>query len=79
MYPRERVLVDRYDLLAAIGVLESAGKKAVLLRSEIDDLDWFARELARLPWPFEIRKPAALARAITKHANLLLASVATGR
>ena len=26
-------------------------RDAVLLRSQADDLNWFARELARLPWP----------------------------
>ncbi|MBC7918652.1 MAG: YafY family transcriptional regulator [Rhodoferax sp.] len=50
-------------LYAELGTLEALklGRGArVLLRSEVDDLDWFARELARLPFRFEVRKPVAL-------------------
>ena len=61
----------RRELFQAIGVLEPFGD-AVLLRSQADNLDWFARELARLPWSFEIRQPAALAHALNKHAQALL-------
>jgi predicted DNA-binding transcriptional regulator YafY len=62
----------RRELFPAIGVLEPVGD-ALLLRSQADDLDWFARELARLPWRFEIRNPAGLVEAVSRHANLLLA------
>ncbi len=61
----------RRELFQAIDILEPLGD-AVLLRSQADDLDWFARELARLPWPFEIRKPAALSHALNFHAQALL-------
>lgn len=47
------------ELFSAFGVLEWTGG-GVLLRSQADDLSWFAQELARLPFDFEIRKPAAL-------------------
>src|SRR5437667_1986366 len=46
-------------LFPSIGVLEWIGD-AVLLRAQVDDLDWFARELARLPFGFDIRRPGAL-------------------
>ncbi len=59
------------ELFQAIGVLEPLGD-GVLLRSQADDLNWFARELARLPWPFEIRKPSELAVAVIDHAKVLL-------
>jgi predicted DNA-binding transcriptional regulator YafY len=43
----------------AFGVLEPA-TGGVLLRTSADDLDWFARQLAGLPFDFEIRTPAQL-------------------
>ena len=47
------------ELFPTAGVLEWAGEK-VLLRAQADDLDWFARELARLPFAFQILSPVAL-------------------
>jgi len=44
----------------------------VRLRAEVDDLDWMARELARLPCSFAIRKPAALRTALATHVGRLL-------
>jgi hypothetical protein len=55
----------------AIGVLEPHGD-AVLLRSQADDLNRFVRELARLPWPFEVLKPAELIDAVIGHAKVLI-------
>lgn len=56
----------------AVAVLEwtAAG---VLLRGQVDSLEWFAQELARLPFAFEIRKPAALRRELASVARRLLA------
>ena len=48
----------------------------VLLRSEADDLDWFGRELARLPFRFEVLAPSELARRLERHAKQLLQCVA---
>jgi predicted DNA-binding transcriptional regulator YafY len=61
----------RRELFPAAGVLEwtAAG---VLLRSQIDDLDWFARELARLPCDVEIKGPPELRAAVAAHARRLL-------
>ena len=61
----------RRELFAAAGVLERAAG-GVRLRSQTDDLDWFARELARLPFAFAVRRPAALRTAVATHARRLL-------
>jgi predicted DNA-binding transcriptional regulator YafY len=65
----------RRELFATIGVLEPADG-GVVLRGQTDDLDWFARELARLPFDFEIRHPAALREALRVRARALLARAA---
>src|SRR5262245_50826872 len=65
----------RRELFPAVGVLEWEGT-GVLLRGEVDSLPWFARELARLPFDFEIRKPPALVRAVRATARRLLARIA---
>jgi predicted DNA-binding transcriptional regulator YafY len=44
----------------------------ILLEAQADDLDWFARELARLKLEFEIIKPKALKTALSKHLQRLL-------
>ena len=49
---------------------------AVLLRAQVDDLDWFARELARLPFVFNIRRPGALRDAVAALGQRLLALAA---
>jgi len=46
---------------------------AVLLRAQVDDLDWFARELARLPFGFDVRRPGALRGAVAALGRRLLA------
>ena len=51
-------------LFPSVGVLEWTDA-AVLLRAQVDDLDWFARELAHLPFRFSIRRPAALRDAVS--------------
>ena len=62
------------ELFRAFGVLEPLGD-GVLLRSQADDLAWFARELARLPWPFEIRQPSELVAELKKHAHGLFQKI----
>ena len=66
----------RSALFAEIGtlqVLPGKGGPRVLLQSEVDDLDWFARELARLPFALEIRQPSMLAQVLAGHARRLAA------
>ena len=65
----------RRELFPAAGVLEWMGE-GVLLRGQVDSLAWFAQELARLPFAFEIRKPAALRRELETVARKLLALAA---
>jgi predicted DNA-binding transcriptional regulator YafY len=59
------------NLFAAFGVLECV-PEGVLLRSQADDLDWFARELIALPFDFDIKRPAALRIALELRARRLL-------
>lgn len=48
----------------------------VMLHSQVDDLAWMARELARLPFGFEIEQPPALRSALAQHAQALLQALA---
>jgi predicted DNA-binding transcriptional regulator YafY len=54
----------------AIGLFETASN-GVLLRVRTDDLAWFARQLARVPFEFEVRTPHRLRREILAHAARL--------
>lgn len=53
--------------------LPEATPRGVRLTVQADDLEWVARELARLPFGFRILKPVALKRALAEHARTLLA------
>ncbi len=64
-------------LIPELGVLEAEGPNT-RMRSEVNDLEWFARELARLPWPIEVRRPPALAVALANLARRLLRSARAG-
>lgn len=58
-------------LFASLGVLTPVGAQ-VRLDAQVDDLDWLARELARLPFAFRVLKPAKLNTAIRRLAARLL-------
>ncbi|GGC59161.1 helix-turn-helix transcriptional regulator [Undibacterium terreum] len=60
------------ELFEWMGVLEAADE-GVILHSQTEDLHWYARELARLPLPFEIRHPPELSLALRDCAISLLA------
>ena len=60
--------------LSCVGMLEWQGD-GVLLRAQTDDLDWFARELAGLPFDFNVHAPVAL-RASLLRAGQRLARLA---
>lgn len=62
----------RRELFPTIGIVEPHDR-GVLLRGQCDDLKWFARELARLPFPFTIESPRALRTALGKVGRELLA------
>jgi predicted DNA-binding transcriptional regulator YafY len=68
---RTDLATARRELFDAIGLLEPADG-GVLLSAQADDLDWFARELSRLPFAFEIRSPPELREALAAHARRLL-------
>ena len=65
------------DLLSAQRALYYAASdlewtgEGVMLRSQVEDLDWFARELSRLPFDMVIREPAALRAALDRQAGRL--------
>ena len=61
----------REQLFSAIGVFEPVDG-GVRLTSQADDLLWYARELARLPFAFEIRQPTELRDALATCARQLL-------
>lgn len=64
----------REHLFDAIGIFEQT-EEGVLLHNQSDDLDWFARQLARLPFAFEIHQPPALRDAVRLCAQRLLSLV----
>lgn len=51
------------ELFFAFGVIEWIGD-GVLLRGHTDDLGWYARELSRLPFDFQVRSPDALRESV---------------
>ncbi|HEU4593065.1 MAG TPA: YafY family protein [Steroidobacteraceae bacterium] len=57
-------------LLPYVGVIECVDD-GVLLRAQADNLDWIARELARLPFDFEVKAPQPLRTAIARIARRL--------
>ncbi|MFY0562498.1 helix-turn-helix transcriptional regulator [Archangium lansingense] len=61
----------RRGVFPSFGVLEQVAE-GVLLRGQSDDLGWFARELARLPFAFEIKQPDALREDLASCARRLL-------
>jgi predicted DNA-binding transcriptional regulator YafY len=60
----------RRELMPALGIPEAQGD-GVLLKGSADDLDWYARELMRLPFPFEVRTPATLRTTLASLARVL--------
>ena len=68
----------RATMIATLGLLEAI-PGGTMLHGQADDLDWMARELARLPCRFTVQEPAALCDALTRHAAVLLAACAPKR
>ena len=60
----------RRELFNGLGVPESA-EGGVLLRGYCDELDWYARELMRLPFAFEVRAPVGLRATVGRLARAL--------
>lgn len=53
------IATAREQVHASIGTLEVC-EDGVLLRSQEDDLPWYARQLARLPFDFSVKQPKQL-------------------
>jgi predicted DNA-binding transcriptional regulator YafY len=53
----------RAHLFAEAGVLEETAE-GVVIHAQSDELDWFARQLAGMPFDFEIRQPPELHAAV---------------
>jgi predicted DNA-binding transcriptional regulator YafY len=62
----------RRELFNGLGVPEAV-EGGVLQRGYCDELDWYARELMRLPFRFEIRSPIELRQAVRRLAGELAA------
>ncbi|MEO8118910.1 MAG: YafY family protein [Rhodoferax sp.] len=60
----------RAELFEAIGLFHPAGEE-VMLYSQADDLAWYARQLARLSFDFEVMAPAELRQALRDCATRL--------
>ncbi len=61
----------RSELFDSIGVLQSVDD-GVLLTSQVDELEWFARQLARLPFSFVVHAPVELRAALRARARQLV-------
>jgi predicted DNA-binding transcriptional regulator YafY len=61
----------RAHLFAEAGVFEETGE-GVLIHAQSDELDWFARQLAGMPFDFEIRHPPELHAAVGECVRRLL-------
>jgi predicted DNA-binding transcriptional regulator YafY len=69
----------RAHLFAEAGVLEETAE-GVVIHAQSDELDWFARQLAGMPFDFEIRRPPELHAAVrTCVQRLLRCSQAPGK
>jgi predicted DNA-binding transcriptional regulator YafY len=67
----------RRHVFAGFGVLK-ADRRGVRLHVEAETLEWVARELARLPFPFTVIEPAALGDEVRRLAQRLLGSPSGG-
>jgi predicted DNA-binding transcriptional regulator YafY len=56
---RTDLATAKRELHPTAGIVEAC-EGGVLLKGSADELDWYARELMRLPFKFEVRSPAAL-------------------
>ncbi|NTX09146.1 YafY family transcriptional regulator [Myxococcus sp. CA056] len=63
----------RRAIFATLGVLEPMDGGGVRLLGQTEDLDWFARELSRLPFAFHVEQPEEMRAALEAQARRLLA------
>ena len=69
---RTDLATAKSEIVTSLGVLEPVAD-GTLLHSQVEDLAWMARELARLPIPFEIRHPQELQTVLAGHLRAMLA------
>lgn len=67
---RTDIATAKRELHPTFGIPEPCDG-GVMLKGSADELDWYARELARLPFRFEVRKPDALRQELAKLAREL--------
>ncbi len=65
---RTDMAAAKRELTPTLGLPEQV-EGGVLVRGSADELDWYARELMRLPFPFEVRSPVELKRMLAKIAG----------
>lgn len=76
---RTDLATAREELFDAIGLFAPQEGGSVLLHSQVDDLAWYARQLARLSFDFEVLRPPALRDALVECAQALLRKAGPAR
>ena len=76
---RTDLATAREELFDAIGLFAPQEGGGVLLHSQVDDLAWYARQLARLSFDFEVLHPPALRGALIECAQALLRKAGPAR
>jgi predicted DNA-binding transcriptional regulator YafY len=76
---RTDLATAREELFHAIGLFAPQDGGGVLLHSQVDDLAWYARQLARLSFDFEVLHPPALRDALVECAQALLRKAGPAR
>jgi predicted DNA-binding transcriptional regulator YafY len=64
----EATLEEAREEVPPMGVALEEAEGAVIMRSSTSDLDWMARVLAGLSFPFVVRRPPELRKALRQHA-----------
>lgn len=72
------IATAKRELFESLGVAEAC-VDGTLLRGSAEDLEWYARELMRLPFRFEVRAPKELGATIARLAERLTAQFAPRR
>lgn len=65
--------------LTEVGSMQALDERRTLLAAQVDDLEWFAREIAGWPVAVDVLEPAALLDALDAHARRLAADVRRSR
>jgi predicted DNA-binding transcriptional regulator YafY len=68
----------RREIPESLGIADTCAE-GILLRGSADELDWYARELMRLPFRFEVRTPVALRSMLARLAGELVERFAPPR